>query len=439
MKTLAICFILLLAASPALAQSNCRLARNASIDLNFDNAGGVYVPMKISGTTVNLLVDTGGAGSMLTDRTVDALKLERIKMDRSTWLQMFGGEVLKYYAQPRDVELGGLHAPSLRMVIVPVGHHPNFDGTLAPDIMRLYDVDFDFANAKLNLFSQDHCPGAVVYWTKDAYAQIEFHVDRVGHIELPIEVDGHTLSAAFDTGSSESIMSLDLAKRLFDLDEKSLDFKAISNLPLHTYRYPFKTLKFGGVTVNNPDILLVPNSVSHVGDKFILGMGILRQLHLYIAYKERKLYVTPASADSATSLGVAANSSEAPAFPVSLHCNNPAMEGQFTSDGPDGFVTARMTFDINTTPAAGAVRVTPGTNSVCTVRAKEGFVIRSASFAIDSRDTDAAITRELLKHVEITEEVAGDSRPGTKAFVFTVKATDATRGKLVLDFPVSYR
>jgi hypothetical protein len=115
------------------------------------------------------------------------------------------------------------------------------------------------------------------------------------------------------------------------------------------------------------------------------------------------------------------------------------MEGQFTSDGPDGFVTARMTFDINTTPAAGAVRVTPGTNSVCTVRAKEGFVIRSASFAIDSRDTDAAITRELLKHVEITEEVAGDSRPGTKAFVFTVKATDATRGKLVLDFPVSYR
>jgi hypothetical protein len=31
-----------------------------------------------------------------------------------------------------------------------------------------------------------------------------------------------------------------------------------------------------------------------MGDDVILGMGILRQLHLYIAYKEEKLYITPA-------------------------------------------------------------------------------------------------------------------------------------------------
>jgi predicted aspartyl protease len=438
MKTLAICFTLLLAGTPALAQSNCGLTRTASIDLNFDNAGGVYVPMKISGTTVNLLVDTGGAGSMLTDKAVDALKLDRIMMDRSTWLVMFGGEVLKYYAQPRDVDLGGLHAPSLRMVIVPVGHQPNFDGTLAPDILRLYDVDFDFANAKLNLFSQDHCPGAVVYWTKNAYAQIAFHVDRDGHIQLPVEVDGHTLGAAFDTGSSESVMSLDLAERLFDLDEKSPNLKAISNLPLHTYRYSFKTLKFGGVTVGNPDILLVPNSVSRIRDKFILGMGILRQLHLYIAYKERNLYVTAATADQHPGPAHLANLDGHSDLPVSLHCTDPAVEGQFVADGPEGFLTAKMTFAINSDPASGAVQVNPGRNAVCTVRAKKGTVISSSSFDIDSGS--AALSRELLKHVQIEEEVAGDKAGADgKAFVFTVKATDSTRGKLVLDFPVRYR
>jgi hypothetical protein len=30
--------------------------------------------------------------------------------------------------------------------------------------------------------------------------------------------------------------------------------------------------------------------------KMILGMGVLRQLHLFIAYKERNIYVTAASA-----------------------------------------------------------------------------------------------------------------------------------------------
>jgi hypothetical protein len=48
--------------------------------------------------------------------------------------------------------------------------------------------------------------------------------------------------------------------------------------------------------------MLVPDKVSgtarfgHSDPTIILGMGILRQLHLYIAYREKNLYVTPASA-----------------------------------------------------------------------------------------------------------------------------------------------
>jgi len=54
----------------------------------------------------------------------------------------------------------------------------------------------------------------------------------------------------------------------------------------------------GGVSVENPDLLLYPRGAMALpGDpELILGMGILRQLHMYIAYKERKLYVTAASA-----------------------------------------------------------------------------------------------------------------------------------------------
>jgi hypothetical protein len=38
---------------------------------------------------------------------------------------------------------------------------------------------------------------------------------------------------------------------------------------------------------------------------FIIGMDVLRHLHIYVAYKEQKLYVTPASAPLAASAGSA--------------------------------------------------------------------------------------------------------------------------------------
>jgi hypothetical protein len=50
--------------------------------------------------------------------------------------------------------------------------------------------------------------------------------------------------------------------------------------------------------VKNPAFVLMPQSVAKVRGlpDMIIGIGILRQLHLYIAYRERKLYATPASA-----------------------------------------------------------------------------------------------------------------------------------------------
>jgi len=52
-----------------------------------------------------------------------------------------------------------------------------------------------------------------------------------------------------------------------------------------------------GVTVNNPKIVLVPRESSKFSDmRALLGITVLRQLHLFIAYHERMIYVTAADA-----------------------------------------------------------------------------------------------------------------------------------------------
>jgi len=53
----------------------------------------------------------------------------------------------------------------------------------------------------------------------------------------------------------------------------------------------------GGVTVNHPHIEMVSDEVWSDRDDILMGIGIMRQLHLYIAYKEKKMYITPALAN----------------------------------------------------------------------------------------------------------------------------------------------
>jgi predicted aspartyl protease len=123
-------------------------------------------------------------------------------------------------------------------------------------------------------------------------------VDPEGHIVVPVVVDGEEIRATIDTGASRSVLSLELAKQLFDISATDPKLTSLSGR-WRALHYPFGALKLQDITVRNPDIELISDADSHLpddGPKFILGMGILRQMHLYIAYKEKKLYVTAASA-----------------------------------------------------------------------------------------------------------------------------------------------
>ena len=85
------------------------------------------------------------------------------------------------------------------------------------------------------------------------------------------------------------------------------------------FAHAFHSLSFGGVTVNNPRLMVRPDRTGaydhdngtltgsrlyHLDDNvepdISIGMDILSKLHLYFAFPERKLYVTPATAQMAS-------------------------------------------------------------------------------------------------------------------------------------------
>lgn len=283
----------IVAAAPASAEE-CHLQRAATLPLRFLPTGRIAVPVSVGGRKLDFLVDSGGVDSMLGVSTVKALNLPIVNL-RYTSTQMFGGEVFDQVAVASNVDVGGLKADQMRFLIMPdIGLETGTGGLLAPDVMRAYDDDFDFANATFNLVSPDHCPGQVVYWTKD-YSAIDFQLDDTGHIMLIVSLDGAKFRATVDTGASRSVLGLSEAEILFHIDKSQMkDMGDVEGVG-HAYTLPFAALTMGTVTVQHPDILLVPESDSRMTGALI-GIGVLRQLHLYIAYREQKIYVSAATA-----------------------------------------------------------------------------------------------------------------------------------------------
>jgi predicted aspartyl protease len=290
-------------AMPALADPPaCGLLLAASLEMGTEPDGQVAVPVTINDRAARLVVDTGSIYSSISSELADELGLKRRLGARG--YELLGNVPLYDVVSPNSFRIGNLSTDSIGFYVVPAqALHIDSDGLLGPDIMSKYDVEFDFAHARFNIFSQDHCPGQVVYWTREPYAHVAIQVDDNWHISVPVTLDGRQIQAVVDTGASRSTMSLDVAKSVLGIDESNPALKKLEPVsvngrpPVALYHYPFQTLALDGVQVHNPLIDILPaETFGKDAPQLILGLDTLRQLHLYIAYKEQVLYATAAEA-----------------------------------------------------------------------------------------------------------------------------------------------
>jgi predicted aspartyl protease len=332
--------LMILAGGPAFAQDCGPLKQAASLDLTpLGNGGQMLVPVTINGAEQKMLLNTAGGISSLTQTAVDALGLHAIDGSRIKSLDSAGNASQSYVAV-RDFALGGVQFNGIQFMVTAnpnAGANGLFAGMLAGDIMSHYDVEMNFATRKLNIFLQDHCPGHVLYWKPDpaAIAVVPIslkkptptdsrtgfrpYVDREIHIWVPVTLDGKSFKAALNTGAARSTMSARVAKFVFGVTADtpgSVPLGTMDANPDHkVFGHVFSALTFDGVTVANPHIAVIPDLVgskdpnndyrtdSHIkrvdddfGAEMTIGMDVIRKLHLYIAFGERKLYVTPAAA-----------------------------------------------------------------------------------------------------------------------------------------------
>jgi predicted aspartyl protease len=336
-RTRAAFLIALLFATPVMADDCGHLLLRASLDMTLTPGNVILVPATANGTEMHMLLDTGGAVSSLSAKTVKALGLSR--QDAGLKLLDVTGNASHQFVRLDTLELGGLKGKDIALMVAPDPNAP-FDGVIAGDILKRYDVEFNFVTRKLNLFSPDHCEGKVIYWPNTGVAVVPFSMSRPlnsvpgqpvrfqrmpdTHIRVPVTLDGKTFSAIIDTGAYNTSMSAVTAKSAFDVTADSpgaVPAGLLNGDPkAQRFGYVFHSLAFEGIAVSNPHVVIFPDLIGKkdpdnafvlgsniikaddgMGPEVTVGMDVLKRLHVYIAYQEQKLYITPPDQASAAS------------------------------------------------------------------------------------------------------------------------------------------
>jgi predicted aspartyl protease len=326
----------------ALAAEDCKpLTLITSVDLlRRDGDPHVYVPVTINGHQKLMMLDTGGWSSEVTSQAAADLGLPYVSIRYSE--VNLAGEESHQAASVDSFTIGQLTTKSVEFVVSPekVLFHdePEFVGILAPNILKNYDIDIDFGSNKLSILSPDHCEGKVIYWPADSVAVVPMHVLRSGHILVPVELDGKEVNAIFDTGTSTTTLMMPIAEDDFGLKMGSADTRKTAEMPdrpgTAIYEHKFTSLNFGGVSVSNLTVAILPdflrnkvggpqlgsrlgsNGAHEQSPDMLIGMNVLRHLHVYIAYREQKLYITQVDGEQAIPV---ANGTTPNTSPYSTH------------------------------------------------------------------------------------------------------------------------
>lgn len=311
--------------SAAQAQQCGNLVRAMSLDVE-DHGSYFTVPVTVNGQPKQFLLDTGGAFTQIAIDTTKDLGL-KIQPSRVVMYDMYGNTTSGQVTA--DVGVGRLTAKAAELPIIGIR---GVDGIFAADFMQNYDIDIDFAGRKLNYFLTDHCDGRVVYWPAGVIAAVAFHgwnTHGDSHMNITVKLDGHEMPATIDTGASTSTLESGTARQLFGVTAESPGVTKVGTDALQGFAWTFKTLEIGGITVRDPEFAVIKDRVgkndrdniaadSHIqritdgmAPTMLIGMNVLRKLHLYIAFKEHKLYVT-AGSDQVTQRAPAAAAPAAP-------------------------------------------------------------------------------------------------------------------------------
>jgi hypothetical protein len=314
----------------ARAQDCKPLKMLGSAEMEVVDGVGTVVHVTINGKPAKLMLGTASGTTRFMPESAAALGLTPISDSRVTLISS-KNKISESYVVIDDLSVGGAHIAHSQFMLSPVSQSsdPEIAGIMAADLLSHFDVEFDFAAGKLNLFAQDHCPGKVIYWkhaavsvvplsefrptANDSRTSYQGYLKRFEQMWVPVTLDGKSLPAQISTGGRSNMYS-NTALAAFGVDANSPGSERSTDASdTESFHHRFSTLVFDGVTVTNPRFVVYPFHPADYARQFrrtdtrlarlddggrafiMVGMDVLTKLHLFASFGEHRLFITEAS------------------------------------------------------------------------------------------------------------------------------------------------
>jgi predicted aspartyl protease len=278
------------------ADEVCNLHRSAVLDAKQGGSIHLYLPADFAGRSARLLLDTGGGWSLLKERFAKEMSLEPKPLRTIEYIDVAGGRITQYVTVP-SFKLGNVRFSDSDFLMIPDHGDQRLEGwagTLGAERLSEFDVEIDNTTKTVTLYRPDiFCSGRLVRWPGKV-VEIPFTFnDEIP--ELRVKVNDEKARAVFDTGSTSTLMDLDLARSALGITPTSPgveplgEERVISGKKVQFYSYTFKALTVSDITFED-----VTATLGDFGDlRLVLGMREIAQLNLYIAFKRKIIYATP--------------------------------------------------------------------------------------------------------------------------------------------------
>lgn len=276
-------FLLCSNAHSAEQAADCKLQELATLKMLDRHGTVIAVPAKIDGKDIALKIDFGGSTNYLYATPL----LKGKHHTPSVNLALGSWTIPMRFAVSQDEPL---IFPEYRI-----------DGVLGMTFLQHIDLEIDNTNRLVRFFLQSECEGDVVHWKHSDLAVIPFK--RLSDITAPIidvTLDGQRFRAALTTLPTSTVAD-DAAEAVFGSLKAPPTAPQVNAFKIYRrekklFRHQFSSLSIGPFSFQNPWMLFTDLNFKKRID-ILLGMHQLRELHIYFAFDQKKLYVSSVAGD----------------------------------------------------------------------------------------------------------------------------------------------
>jgi predicted aspartyl protease len=253
------------------------------------------IDVTVNGAHVLFVVDTGAEGSSVTPEAVLSLQLLHDRHHRTTIMTLDGKET-RDNVIVRQLEIGDLKYNELSVAVVPMGRlnsHEPLAGILGADVLSDFDIEVDMPRRTLTFYHVSGCEFARPPWT-GRYQTVRALMTHRGRLLFPIDIDGHPLTALFDTGSDHVVLShaaalgLGLTEAALASDPSTRSTSGGHNVYV-VRRHVFGAIRIGDEVFHNQAIDIADVDI---GDADLLvGAGYQKSRRFFLSYSTNALFI----------------------------------------------------------------------------------------------------------------------------------------------------